>query len=229
MIAMPLIFIMKAETMRTSALSLAFIVLLFIGIFSAQAGALESDLGMAKKWTGDFDGMAERHLIRALVPPSKTFYFLDGADQRGLTYELLKEFETYLNTELKRKTLKIKVVVIPTKRDRLLPALVEGLGDIAAGNLTITPERQKKVDFSAPNLTGVDEIIITGAASPPLKTLDDLSGKEIYVRKSSSYYESLMQLNARFKNSGKSPIKIVPADEYLEDEDLLEIMLSIDL
>ena len=168
--------------------------------------------------------MAERHLIRALVPPSKTFYFLDGADQRGLTYELLKEFETYVNSELKRKTLKIKLVVIPTKRDRLLPALVEGLGDIAAGNLTITHGRQKDVDFSAPHLTGVDEIIITGPGSPPITALNDLSGKEIHVRKSSSYYESLMQLNGGFKNSGRVPIEIVPADEYLEDEDLLEMM-----
>jgi membrane-bound lytic murein transglycosylase MltF len=158
------------------------------------------------------------------VPPSKTFYFLDGADQRGLIYELLKEFETYLNTQLKRKTLKIKMVVIPTRRDRLLPALVEGLGDIAAGNLTITPTRQKKVDFSDPHLTGVDEIIITGPDSPAIKTIDDLSAKEIHVRKSSSYYESLLQLNARFKKAGKAPVKIVPADEYLEDEDLLEMM-----
>ena len=224
LIAMPLIFIMKTDDMRTSALSLIFIVLLFSGINTTQTWALESDFGISQKWSGDFDGMAERHLIRALVPPSKTFYFLDGADQRGLTYELLKEFETYVNKELKRKTLKIKVVVIPTRRDRLLPALVEGLGDIAAGNLTITAARQKKVDFSAPHLTGVDEIIISGPASPAIKTLDDLSGKEIHVRKSSSYYESLMQLNARFKNSGKPPIKIVPADEYLEDEDLLEMM-----
>ena len=210
--------------MRINALSLRRIFFLFTVITATQAWAIESDLALGKKWSGDFDGMTERHLIRALVPPSKTFYFLDGADQRGLIYELLKEFETYLNTELKRKTLKIKVVIIPTRRDRLLPALVEGLGDIAAGNLTITPARQKEVDFSAPHLTGVDEIIITRASSPQIKTLDDLSGKEIHVRKSSSYYESLLQLNTRFKKSGVKPIKIVPADEYLEDEDLLEMM-----
>jgi membrane-bound lytic murein transglycosylase MltF len=198
--------------------------LLYLVGNAAQVQAIESDLGVTKKWSGDYDGMTERHLIRALVPPSKTFYFLDGADQRGLTFELLKEFETYLNTELKRKALKIKVVVIPTRRDRLLPALAEGLGDIAAGNLTITPARQKKVDFSVPHLTGVDEIVISGSAAPPIKTLEDLSGKKIHVRKSSSYYESLTQLNARFKKSGKPPVKIIPADEYLEDEDLLEMM-----
>jgi membrane-bound lytic murein transglycosylase MltF len=193
-------------------------------IYPTDMMAIESDLVIATKWSGDFDGMADRHLIRALVPPSKTFYFLDGAVQRGLTYELLKEFETYLNAELKRKALKIKLVVIPTRRDRLLPALADGLGDIAAGNLTITPARQKIADFSAPHLTGVDEIIITGSAAPPIKSIEDLSGKEIHVRKSSSYYESLIHLNDRFKKSGQAPIKIVPADEYLEDEDLLEMM-----
>ena len=198
--------------------------LLIIFSIPMQSNAIESDLGISQKWSGDFDGMAERHLIRALVPPSKTFYFLDGADQRGLTYELLEEFETYLNTELKRGALKIKVVVIPTRRDRLLPALKEGLGDIAAGNLTVTPARQKQADFSAPILSGVDEILITGPSSPSVKTIDDLSGKEIHVRKSSSYYESLLQLNARFIKSGKESVKVLAVDEYLEDEDLLEMM-----
>jgi membrane-bound lytic murein transglycosylase MltF len=198
--------------------------ILFICINATETRALESDLELGKKWSGDFDGMAERHLIRALVPYSKTFYFLDGADQRGLTYELLKEFETYVNKELQRTSLKVRLVVIPTKRDRLLPALVEGLGDIAAGNLTITSVRQKQVDFSASHLTGVDEIIVTGPAEPAIETLDDLAGKEIHVRASSSYYESLTALNTRFKNTGKAPLKVVLADEYLEDEDLLEMM-----
>jgi membrane-bound lytic murein transglycosylase MltF len=201
-------------------------VLAILCIFTnvTETRAIESDLAFGKKWSVDFDGMAERHLIRALVPYSKTFYFLDGADQRGLTYELLKEFETFVNKELQRKSFKVRLVVIPTKRDRLLPALVEGLGDIAAGNLTITPVRQKQVDFSAPHLTGVDEIIVTGPAEPAIATLDDLAGKEIHVRESSSYYESLLQLNTRFKKTGKGPMKIVLADEYLEDEDFLEMM-----
>ncbi|MEE9536010.1 MAG: lytic transglycosylase F [Desulfobacterales bacterium] len=198
--------------------------ILFISINATETQAIESDLELGKKWSGDFDGMAARHLIRALVPYSKTFYFLDGADQRGLSYELLKEFETYVNKELKRKSLRVRLVVIPTRRDRLLPALVEGLGDIAAGNLTITTTRQKQVDFSAPHLTGVDEIIITGPDSAPIQTLDDLAGKEIHVRASSSYYESLVQLNASFKSAGKPPIELVLVDEYLEDEDLLEMM-----
>ncbi len=40
------------------------------------------------------------------------------------------------------------MVLIPVARDQLLPGLVAGKGDIAAGNITITPERRKLVDFT---------------------------------------------------------------------------------
>jgi membrane-bound lytic murein transglycosylase MltF len=159
-----------------------------------------------------------------LVTYSKTFYFLDRGQQRGITYDLIEEFEKYINQKIESKTLKINIVYIPVKRDELIPSLVKGLGDIAVANLTITPERQKQVDFSNPLLTGVQELLLTGPAAPSLIDLDDLAGKEIHVRKSSSYYESLVQLNASLKKNGKKPIKLIPADDSLEDEDLLEMV-----
>jgi ABC-type amino acid transport substrate-binding protein len=62
------------------------------------------------------------------------------------------EFEKSINERLKRNTITVQVIVIPTRRDRLLPGLVDGRGDIAAGNLTITPERLKLiVDFFKEN------------------------------------------------------------------------------
>jgi len=204
-------------------LFLAFIIML--GTMGAKDTlADEALLSLNQEWTGDFEGMVERNQIRALVPYSKTFYFIDKADQRGLTYEFLKGFEKYVNEKLGRKSLKVQLVVIPTKRDRLLSAVEEGLGDIVAGNLTITPERQKRVDFSDPHYTGVDEIVVTGPSSPLVKSIDDLSGKEIHVRASSSYYESLKRINTDFVMLDKRPVNVVLADEYLEDEDLLEMM-----
>jgi len=177
-----------------------------------------------KPWIGDFDGMAKRRQIRALVVYSKTFYFLDKGQQRGLSYDLLKEFEQYVNKKQKTGTLKIEIIFFPVRRDEIVPGLVKGFADIAVANLTITPQRQKQVAFSDPWLTDVKELLVTGPAAPPVVSVDDLAGKEVHVRKSSSYYESLMQLNGVFKKAGKKPIKLVLADEMFQDEDLLEML-----
>ena len=193
-------------------------------MFMPDQAAEDNLTWLNERWTGDFEAMAKKNVIRALVPYSKTFYFLDGIDQQGLSYEMLKGFEKFINKELKRDVLQVRVIIIPTTRDRLISDLINGLGDIAAGNLTITPERQKLVDFSNPGLSGIDEVIVTAAGMPVVTTIEDLSGKTVYVRESSSYYESLIETNTRFKNKKIKPILIKKIEELLEDEDILEMM-----
>ena len=181
---------------------------------------------MLKSWTGDLDGMIERRVIRALVAPSRTSYWLNGARQTGAEYELLKAFQEEINNRYKaqRKHILIHVVFIPTSRDQLIQGLLDGRGDIAAGILTVTPERLKQVDFGAPFFHGVREIAVTGPASPELKSLDDLSGKEVFVRKSSSYWTHLERLNERFAQEHKAPVVLKVAPEDLQDDDLLEMV-----
>jgi membrane-bound lytic murein transglycosylase MltF len=176
-----------------------------------------------QKWTGDLDGMAKRRLIRVLVVYSKTMYYLDGAQERGLSYDAIKEFEDFVNAKYKTGILRISVVPIPVSRDELLPGLIEGRGDISAANLTITPEREESVDFSNPFFSKVTEWLVTGPGAPHISTIDDLSGVEVFVRKSSSYCESLEKLNEQFETQGKPPVRIVPVSEYLESEDILEM------
>ena len=207
-----------------AAMTAASVALLSIPAAAESDSAPEGSLLEMKPWIGDFDGMAKRRIIRALVVYSKTFYFLDQGRQRGATYELLKQFEKLINKKLKTKTLKFRVLFIPVRRDQLIPWLIDGRGDIAAANLTITPQRQSQVDFSDPLISGVKELLVTGPAAPPVKSLDDLAGKEIHVRPSSSYYESLMQLNKSFQQTGKPKMNLVAADEAFEDEDLLEMV-----
>ena len=180
--------------------------------------------GALEKWTGDLDGMVERGVIRALVVYSLTNYFLDGPTQRGATYEALKEFEKYLNDKLGRRALKVHVVIIPVRRDQLLQSLEDGYGDLAAANLTITDERQDTVAFSSPMATGVEELIVTAPGSPAITSKDQLSGMRIHVRRSSSYWESLQRLNDELTGRGLQPVELVAAEEYLEDEDLVEMV-----
>jgi membrane-bound lytic murein transglycosylase MltF len=192
------------------------------------AAAVESsDLVKAvetARWTGDFDKMIARRRIRVLLVYSKTFYFLDRGRQRGATYDFMRLFEEDLNRRLGTGHLRVQVIFIPVGRDELIPGLIEGRGDIAAANLTITDERRQQVDFSDPISTGVSEIVVTGPASPPIQSVQDLSGKEVFVRQSSSYYESLQSLNADLEKAGKPPVRLKLAPETLEDEDLLEMV-----
>jgi membrane-bound lytic murein transglycosylase MltF len=187
----------------------------------ADAGPAAEFIG--RPWTGDLDGMIERRMIRVLVPYSKTHFFIDGGTTRGLAYEVGRKFEDELNTRLATRHLRVRVVFVPLARDQLIPALLEGRGDVVAAALTVTPERLTQVAFGPPQQRNVSEIIVTGPEGPAISTVDDLSGKEVFVRRSSSYYESLQALNERLVAAGKEPARLTLAPEVFEDEDLLEM------
>jgi len=173
---------------------------------------------------GDFDAMVEKREIRVLVTYNLTNFFLDGGTQRGITADGLREFEKMLNKELKLGSRPLQLTAIPVVRDQLLPFLEAGRGDIAIASLTINPERSQRVNFSVPSAQEVSELIVTGPKSPDLTGIDDLSGERIFVRESSSYRESLEKLNAAFRDRGLAEIEIISASEYLETEDLLEMV-----
>jgi membrane-bound lytic murein transglycosylase MltF len=180
-----------------------------------------------KPWRGDFDEMVKRRIIRVLVPYSRSLYFNDKGQERGLSAENTRDFERWINKKY-TKTLRkrpLTVFIIPTTRDKLLPDVASGIGDIAVGNLTVTEERLKTVDFASPAAqTGVKELVVTGPKSPAIASTEDLAGKTVHVRKASSYYESLEALNGRFKKEGKPAVELVLVPDALEDEDMMEML-----
>ena len=178
---------------------------------------------LLKPVKGDWDEIKERRILRALVVYSRTLYYVDRARQRGATYEILRAFETYLNDQLKTKALRFHVVFIPVSRDELIPALLDGRGDLAAADLIVTPERQERVDFSIPLREGATEVVVTGPAGPRISTLEDLAGRTVHVRRSSTYWAHLDSLSQRLVEAGKPAVNLVPVSENLEDEDLLEM------
>ena len=213
--------------------------LLLAGSVLAQGSLPPAQLSAAEKsevdamvlpvppaWIGDLDGMRANRTVRILVPYSKTFYLVDRGHQEGVAYEYGRALEKWLNAKrpLGQKSQRWQVMFIPTARADLLPKLLAGYGDIAAGGLTETEGRLKTVDFTDPVFADVHEAIVTGPGVPPLERIEDLAGKEIYVRPSSSYFEHLTQLSAQFRERGLEPIKIMPANENLETEDLLQMV-----
>jgi len=178
--------------------------LITLPVFVSPAGAQSQEKAplvnaptITKKWTGDLDVLLKRRVIRVGVPYSKTFYYTVKGVQWGIAYEGGKAFEQYLNKKFpqKNKNIKIHVMFFVTPRDQAIERLNEGTLDLLIAGLTITPERQKLVDFSIPTVENGNEVVVTGPNSPQLSSIDDLAGKEVFARKTSSYWEHLERLN----------------------------------
>jgi membrane-bound lytic murein transglycosylase MltF len=177
-----------------------------------------------RKWTGDLDGMIQRRQIRVLTAYSKTNYFVDKGTQRGLVYDSFRIFEDELNKKLKNKNIRVEVFLLPVAHDELIPALLEGRGDIVAAGTMIADPRKEQVDFSNPTRTGVSAIVVTGPGAPPVARVEDLAGKEVYLRSSMTTPQGGDHFNAELAKKGLPPVKIHPAPEVLADEDILEMV-----
>ena len=179
------------------------------------------------KWIGDFDDMMSRRAIRILIPFSRTLYYFDKGHERGLSIGLARDFERYINKKYRKRlgNRPITVYAIATAREHLIDHIMDGEGDISAGNLTITNERIKLVDFvGLKKQRGNTEVVVTRMNGVNIKSIEDLSGKTVNVRKSASYYDSLLKLNKQFMKEGKPLIKIELVPDDLEDEDMMEMI-----
>jgi membrane-bound lytic murein transglycosylase MltF len=178
-------------------------------------------------WQGDLQTtIKQRRTIRVLVSYSNTNFFIDRGRPRGIEYELLNKYEKFLNQNPKSKAIKIKLVYRVLPFDQLIPALLEGRGDIIAAGLTITPERLEKVAFTRPYIKNINEIAVASKKVQGLKTERGLSDRKIYVVAGSSYVGHLKRLNEMLSMEGFGPAQIIEADKNLEAEDILQMINS---
>ena len=180
------------------------------------------------EWHGDLDGIiSERaRLVRFLTVFEPMFYLIDGRKQAGMAFEAAREFESFLNKRLGRTRAadRIRVIIVPVRRDELIPFIRDGRGDIAAANLTITDDRLSDVAFSDPVVANAFEVVVTGPSADPVTSLDELSGRPVFVRRSSSYFESLQNLNRELEDRGLPPASIVEVNEILDDGAILKLV-----
>ena len=191
---------------------------------TAPPGQQVASAEVLRPWKGDLDGMIQRRVIRVLTTYSKTGFFVDKGAQRGLVYDSFRVFEDDLNTQLKNTHIRVQVMILPVSHDDLIPALLEGRGDVVAAGTMITDPRKEQVDFTNPTITGVSAIVVTGPGAPPVARVDDLAGKEVYLRESMVTSQGVERFNAALAGKGLPPVKIRPAPEVLADEDILEMV-----
>ncbi|WP_158751269.1 lytic transglycosylase F [Acidobacterium sp. S8] len=174
--------------------------------------------------TGDLDEMVKNRNIRALLILNPIGFFYDKGQPRGVMYEALEEFQKFANQKLKTGKLDVKVTFLPVRLDQIEAALTQGMGDMIASGIMVTPDREKRVAFSAPLQSDITQIIVTGPDFGPVSTLADLGGKEVYVNPLSNYYENLQKANETLQKAGKTPILIKAADKNLTNDDLVQMV-----
>jgi len=180
---------------------------------------------VAARYTDDLPKLHERKVIRALVVPGKTDFYIRNGKISGLMVKLLDNYEKVLNKGIRKEDNKTRIVYVPVDFDDLIPALIEGKGDIAAGFITVTDERKQKVAFASGQSTRINELIVTNKNSNKLiSTLDDLAGKSVYVLKGSSFVEHLRNLNIKLTEKDLDVINVIEANHHLTSEAILEML-----
>jgi membrane-bound lytic murein transglycosylase MltF len=176
-------------------------------------------------WKGDLDQIVKRRVVRVLVPFRRPeFFYLDGRPA-GILQEAFQELEKVLNATHKTTAAnRIIVALLPTPADKLRDRMLSGYGDIAAYGISITPENKAVVDFTIPTITGLTIVAVTGPGAPELKTVEDLSGKDVWITPATRMRKDLDDLNARLKALGKPPAVPRDADPVLDPGDVMEMV-----
>src|SRR5262249_35990145 len=146
----------------------------------ATAGPLMLPTSFGRR-TGDLDQMLKERKIRALVTINPISFFYSHGKPKGMTYEMLEQLQQVVNRKSKSGTFKVRVTFIPMRPDELGSALMQGVGDVIAQGVWITPGRRQNYAFTTPTKSNVAQIIVTGKELAKAESFDDLVGKDIYV------------------------------------------------
>lgn len=163
---------------------------------------------------GDLAEIKKRRVLRVAMRNTMASYFLWRGDLYGFEYELAKRFA-------KKHKLRLQIIVADDYT-QLMSLLREGHADIAAAYLTPTPWRNTiNIAFSRPYHYASE--ILVSRADDPIESLDQLNGRTIAVRQSSSYWYTLESLLSR----GHSFV-MMPADETLDTEQIIGLVADGD-
>jgi membrane-bound lytic murein transglycosylase F len=157
-----------------------------------------------RTWSGDLADVKKHRVLRVLTRNNAVSYFLLRGEAAGFDHDLMKRFADGLDVRLQ--------MVVPPSHADLVPWLLQGKGDVIAASYTVTPERGKRVAFSAPYLE-IQELIVQRASEPLLRSVDDLRGRKIRVRPGSSYLATLERLRSK---GAAFTIELARSDEETE-------------
>ncbi len=160
---------------------------------------------------GDLASIKDRKVLRVLTRNSAATYFLWRGELMGFEYELARKFAQQHGMRME--------IVIPPRHEDILTWLAEGRGDLVAAAITPSEARQRLgVAFSRP-YNHVSQVVVSRSSDEGLDEPIDLTGRTLFVRRSSAYWDEL----ERLRGSGVE-FAIQAAPEELDTEELIALV-----
>lgn len=149
-----------------------------------------------------------------------TTYYLNGDNQlAGIEYDLATLFVKEYAPDYQ-----IKFLLVNSISD-VIPTLLKGKAHIAAANLSVTPLRQKLIQFSKPYQETQQQLIFNNEIDNKPKSLAEIADKKIIVPTGTSYAERLTTLQETQMEKHQPPLHW-ETEKKTNSESLLENVAS---
>jgi polar amino acid transport system substrate-binding protein len=106
------------------------------------------------------------------------------------------------------KNMGLQVNVVTTKFDTIIDDLVNKRFDVVISAVSVTPDRQKKVDF-VPYFNAGESLLVAAGNPKNIKGVSDLCGQSVGVQTGTIEQTDLQTASAACKTAGKPEIKMV--------------------
>jgi membrane-bound lytic murein transglycosylase F len=170
--------------------------------------AEDVQLRRPERYVGDLPTLRERKTLRVITANTAATYFIWRGELLGFEYDLARRFAERLDLDIQ--------IVVPPSRADMLSWLLQGYGDVVAASLTPTDDRRRMgAAFSRP-YHRVVETLVTRADDEPMPNVEHLAGRTIVVRRRSSYWDTVTELQAQGVD-----VRLEPAPEDLSTEEVI--------
>jgi polar amino acid transport system substrate-binding protein len=159
-------------------------VLVLLAAVLVAAGCGDDDGGGGTS-AGDLGTIAEGKLRVGSDIPYAPFEFGRAPDYQGFDVDIVNEIA---------KRLDVEAEFVKTPFDPIFRNLAQGRFDIVASAATITPERQRTVNFSEPYFPADQSLMVKRGSD--IKTVDDVEGKRVGAQLGTTGAAEARKLNA---------------------------------
>lgn len=119
--------------------------------------------------------VSEGKLIMATNAYFPPYEYYEGSEIVGIDVEIAEAIGEKLGLEVEVQDMEF---------DSIITAVSSGKADIGLAGMTVTPERQKNINFTDTYATGIQSVIVIEDSD--IQTIDDLQGKKIGVQLSTT-------------------------------------------